>query len=141
MKLTIDRPEKICWFAIPVILLIGLITFNKTFDLQVHDTYFVTSNLHIEILFSLLLGLLGLGYWLVNKVKARLLKLLTWIHLVFTIGSIAVVLLLTILIDLLTEGSSEYFKLVNVSMKGALSAFILGQLIYLVNLPIGIFRR
>lgn len=143
MKLSITRPEKICWIAIPPILLTGLMTLNETLDIQVHDTYFVFSNFHLGILSGLILGILGLGYWFVNKIKGDLTESLTWVHLIFTIGGILLALMLTTLPDSGAEvkGDYETFRFINFGISGAMLAIILSQPLYLINLITGFFRR
>lgn len=126
-----------------MILLIGLITINKTLDLQLHDTYFAISNLHLGIFFGVILGLLGLGYWVVNKRKGSLLKPLSLIHLIFTIGSVLLLLLFIMLADSKADMEDDYgtYRLINMGISGTGLAFILCQPVYLINLIIGFLKR
>jgi heme/copper-type cytochrome/quinol oxidase subunit 1 len=143
MRLSINRPEKICWITIPVILLIGLPTANNTFDLQLHDTYFVISNLHLGVLFSIFLAFLGAGYWIINNIDGNLSKFFSWIHMIVTIGTMLLILLFTFLAEFQNAVDPDYttLSLIDVGMSFVMMAFILCQPIYLLNLVIGFLRR
>jgi len=70
------------WAFIPLALLFGKI-FDSTVDIQMHDTYFVTSRFHLCILLSILLFISGLGYFIFRKLKmnSMLMKMHNWITL------------------------------------------------------------
>ena len=124
----------------PVLLVLGLLTFNQSVDMYVHDTYFVISNLHLAVLFGLTLSLLGLGYWIINKIKGNLIKLLSVIHLTLTIGGILLLMLLVPLTGKETESYIGYHKIDYLFM-AAMFSILSSQLIYVLNLIAGGFRR
>ena len=67
------------WLVASIILLIGLIqdhTEDNTFDINVHDTYFVIGHFYVALFLSLGYYLTGLGYWIVQKaMKKKLIRL------------------------------------------------------------------
>lgn len=129
--------------AVPVFLFIGLLTINKNLDIQLHDTYFVISNFHLGIFFGLTFGLIGLGYWNINKMNGDLLKSLSWIHVGLTIGGTLLILIFTSAADANSamQGDYQSYKNINLALSGAIFIFVLSQPIYLINLFTGFYRR
>lgn len=82
------------WLVASIILLIGLIQDrfeDNTFDINIHDTYFVIAHFYVALFLSLGYYLIGLGYWIVQKVmKRELNKVLTIIHSIILNGSFLV---------------------------------------------------
>ena len=74
-------------------------------DINVHDTYFVFSQIDLTILISILFGIIGLGYWIMLKTNRKLSKWLNLIHITLTFGGI---LLIWILAQLFRESIMEY---------------------------------
>jgi hypothetical protein len=60
MNLILNKPYKLIWLTIPLILGLTLIGFNKTLDIQMHDTYVVIDLLSIGSLFLIILVVTGL---------------------------------------------------------------------------------
>ena len=79
------------WITSAIILIIGFWRQNSSdtsLDLNFHDTYYVITNSDISILLSVCYSLLGIGYWLVQKVlKRKLINYLTLIHCIILFGS------------------------------------------------------
>lgn len=79
------------WVVSILILMIGIAQNNKpqaSLDINIHDTYFVVGNIESTVFLFICYFLMGLGYWLVQKVfKKRLIKSLTLIHSLILIGS------------------------------------------------------
>jgi len=77
-------------------LLNGFNTQDSTvFNIQ--DTYYVISNSHLTILYSIVFGIIGLSYLFAEKVTNGLSYNLNLIHLIITFGGIAIVLILSTL--------------------------------------------
>ena len=83
MKNIINKPHLFFWGLIPLFLVLGLIKPDEVIDVNIHDTYFVLLNFHLVIFLSLLLFLIGFGYWFVLKLDKCLLRVLTILHIVF----------------------------------------------------------
>lgn len=79
------------WSVALIILIVGLIQTNNedtTFDINIHDTYFVIAHIYAALFLSLVYYLIGLGYWIVQKVMERkLIRILTIIHSAIMNGS------------------------------------------------------
>ena len=61
---------------------------QNTFDIQIHDTYFVIPYFYFLIVFAFIFGFLGGIYYLIQKLaKKRMNKILVFFHLVLTIIS------------------------------------------------------
>lgn len=94
------RPT-ILFISVTVLLLLyGILTNNKTLDIQLHDTYFIIDYLHISIIFSVITGLTAMIYYGLEGFK-RPIKTKTgfWHFGLFTTG----IILLFITINLLTQ--------------------------------------
>jgi heme/copper-type cytochrome/quinol oxidase subunit 1 len=136
MKLNIHRPHRLFWLSIPAILLLSIVGTNNTLDLQLHDTYFVVSAMHLGLLLSALLGFMGLLYWLFRN--RCLVNWMTAAHVISTI--LGFVLLSGTGLIYNGRAASEY-RTVNQLLFIVILAVLLSQLIFMVNLVIGIVRK
>ena len=120
----------IVYFLISVIFTADL---DSTIDINVHDTYFVISNLHLSILVSIFVLLQGILYLIVEKTKLKLNLILAKLHFTFT------VIFLSILFFLLNF-QSNYDNLMwfNIGIVIALLGCIL---IPTINLIFSIYNR
>ncbi|KAF2340922.1 hypothetical protein [Flavobacterium tistrianum] len=79
------------WIVSILVLIIGFIKSfypNSFLDINIHDTYYIISNLAITASLFFLYFFMGSGYWLIEKVfKKQLTKPLTVIHSIILIGS------------------------------------------------------
>ncbi|WP_146035265.1 hypothetical protein [Formosa algae] len=66
------KPHLLLWFSIPLIMVIGLRSPNKSLSINIYDTYVVFSTTDLTIAISVLLGLIGLGYWIIQKTSRKL---------------------------------------------------------------------
>jgi heme/copper-type cytochrome/quinol oxidase subunit 1 len=137
------------WLVALIILVIGLIQTNNedtTFDINIHDTYYVIAHFYIALFLSLTYYLIGLGYWVVQKaMKRKLINVLTIIHSVILNGSFLVYWLVNGYSKAFFETPFPLFdnhQLINQTLV-ILSILILfvGQPIYIINLIIGIFKK
>jgi len=135
------------WITALIILVIGISNPESTLDINIHDTYFIIAHFHVAVVFSLLFFLMGLGYWLVQKVlKKQLVKSLTLIHSLIVIGGFVFYWLLMLYIRLFPEDKHDPFPSdlyrVNVIIASEFLLIIcIGIPIYIINLLIGIFRK
>lgn len=95
MNKLIEKPHLIFLFAIPIIMLIGILSGDALFDINVHDTYYVIAYSHLTILISIFLGVIGIGYWVMQKSNRKLSKRLNWTHIAITFGGPLIVWVLT----------------------------------------------
>jgi heme/copper-type cytochrome/quinol oxidase subunit 1 len=71
-----------------ILLIIGFLVGEETFDINVHDTYYVIANCHLYWLFSSLLFIIFIFYFLLNIIKIELNRIISKIHIFGTIISI-----------------------------------------------------
>ena len=145
MNKLIEKPHLIFLFSIPLIILTGILSEDSVLDINIHDTYFVIAHLHLAILISILYGLIGLGYWIVQKANRKLSKSLNLIHVVLTIGGLIAIFGIPYLLFESTEESVfplfEQMERQNSMLIMIILLILFGQLVYLVNITVGIFRK
>lgn len=145
MNLQIQKPYLLFWFSIPIIIFIGFIDRNGLLDINIHDTYFVITNIHLAILISIIFGLIGLGYWIMQETNRKLSKWLNLIHVGFTIGgSLCILILLQLFRQPKTEtflSDLDYNTNLNMAMLMAASVLVFGQVFYLFNILNGLIKK
>jgi len=60
---------------------------ESTFDINIHDTYFVIAHLHLYMLFAVVFFTLFTFYWSFDKSKTKLITLFSKIHIYGTVIS------------------------------------------------------
>ena len=131
-KLIARHPHKVIWSVLPLLLGLSILGFNKTIDLQFHDTYFVISWLHIGALLSITFSILGLVYWWFRNTQ-----LIQWMTIVHVITTLIFALLFFALLVF-----SKYFMLRSILVASkvayivvfSLGLFILGQIAFVFNI-------
>ncbi|WP_299800096.1 hypothetical protein [uncultured Maribacter sp.] len=141
MKKITQKPHFVFWILIPVLLLIGYIDSNETIVINIHDTYFVITMLNLGVLLSIMCGIIGLGYWVVIKLNRRLVNWLTIIHLIITVISLCLILLIPFFLPESNQGiTSLYFDAqVTITLSALVAVCI--QSLYLVNIIIALIRK
>lgn len=134
MRSLSKNPYLLFWLLIPVILLVGFFD-KQILSVSIHADYYVFSKRDLCILISYLLGILGLGYWLIKIAKRKLFIWLNFIHILTTIGGIVVFFITSFFyVDDDLTSPNPVFVLIGLVM-------FFGQLFYLINLSFGIFRK
>ena len=140
MNKLIEKPHLIFLLAIPIIMLIGILSEDAVLDINVHDTYYVIAYLHLSILISILFGIFGIGYWIMLKADRKLSKWLNWTHIGLTFGGTLIVWILTKFYR--TEVMEYQF---NNNLTIIITLFILlmivGQLIFPINIISGLIKK
>ena len=141
MKKITQAPHFMFWILIPIILLIGLLKPDKTLDINIHDTYIIIALLHLAVLISIIFGILGLGYWVVIKLNRRLVNWLTIIHLIITVISLCLIILIPFFLPESNQGiTSLYFDAqVTITLSALVAVCI--QSLYLVNIITALIRK
>ena len=145
MHKLITKPDLIFFLLIPVILLMGIMSGDTTLEINIHDTYFVIAHFHVAVLISILFGIIGVGYWLMKKSNRKLSKWLNWTHIVLTIGGLIAIFRIPYL-SLGSDTQSQFPHFDELEKKNSILTSIIliitfGQLMYLINLIIGIFIK
>jgi heme/copper-type cytochrome/quinol oxidase subunit 1 len=138
------------WIISILIVIIGLIknlsSEDNVFDINIHDTYYVISNLDLTVFLSFLYFLNGFGYWIVQKkLKKNLIKSLTIIHSLILIGGFISYWLVLGYSKLFIKSPFPLFDdyvIINQTLVIIASLIVaIGIPIYSINLMIGIFKK
>lgn len=136
----IYKPYTLFWITGILILIDGFFIQDPeaTADINVHDTYYLIAHGLIAEIFTLLFFILGLGYWLFEKFNRNLNSILTFIHVLGTVG--------VAWIYKIVLGSLSLFKIDNSEsiysfIMFSFSIAFLVQPIYVVNIFIGIIKQ
>lgn len=140
MNKLIEKPHLIFLLAIPIIVLIGILSGDAVLDINVHDTYFIIAYLHFATLISIIFGIIGIGYWIMQKADRKLSKWLNWTHIGLTFGGTLVVWVLT---QFYRTEIIEYKFNNNLTLIIMLIILLmfLGQLIFPINIICGLIRK
>ena len=140
MNKLIEKPHLIFLLAIPIIMLIGILSGNAMLDINVHDTYYVISYSHMAILISILFGIIGIGYWIMQKVDRKLSKWLNWTHIGLTFGGTLIVWILTKFYR--TEIIEyEFNNNLTLIITSIILVMIIGQIIFPINMIYGLINK
>lgn len=139
--ISFSRPYQLFWGSIPLIWLATLLLPAEAIDIQFHDTYWVIAYYHLVIPITILLGDIGLLYWLFRK--KGLIQWMTIFHVLITILPI---LVLFIAYGFPREDEiGEYIEGDTISRNlfylSLLLVFIFGQILFVLNLLIALFKK
>ncbi|WKN42556.1 hypothetical protein [Tunicatimonas pelagia] len=129
--------------AIPLIWISSAIYQNKTFDLQLHDTYFVISPYTLAQIFTIsLIGVLSL-YFVLNRGNGYLNRALTAVHaiVVLTIAIVLGVLFYFLSAYAEVERYSSDFTFINSLASTFIILVILSVVIFIINLLVSLVQR
>lgn len=138
------------WIVSILIVIIGLIknlsAENDVLDINIHDTYFVISNLDLTVFLSFSYFLNGFGYWIVQKkLNRNLIKSLTIIHSIILIGGFISYWLVLGYSKLFIKKPFPLFddyEIINQTLVIITSLIVaIGIPIYCLNLLIGVFKN
>ena len=136
-----NQPYQLFFGCIPLICLLATILPVKAVDIQFHDTYFVFALTHLAIPISILLAGIGTLYWLFRQKE-----MIDGITLFHTVLTILPVLLLFIWVGFSSENAvSNDIEEETIGLYWlyliAILLFLLGQILFLVNLLIALFKE
>jgi len=140
MNKLVEKPYLIFLLAIPMIMLVGILSGDAVLDLNVHDTYFVIAYLHLTMLISILFGIIGIGYWIMQKANRKLSKWLIWTHIGLAFGGALTVWVLT---QFYRTEIMEYQFNNNLTLIIMLIILLMifGQLIFPINIIYGLIKK
>jgi heme/copper-type cytochrome/quinol oxidase subunit 1 len=129
-----------------ITLLIGATNIDSTLDINIHDTYFIISHFNVAIVLSFVYFIYGFGYWLVReKLKKRLVKILTILHSVFLIGSFLAYWIVIFYSKLFPINKNfpifDNYQIINITLVICSILCLIALPIYVTNLAIGVFRK
>jgi heme/copper-type cytochrome/quinol oxidase subunit 1 len=126
------------------------LTQDRTIDIHLHDTYYVIAQGHVFIFLAFIVWFLWFLYLLTRKVLYS--KTLTWIHVVTTLLTLLFLLsLLNFGGDIFNLSSRRYLDASNWTtfnryeqgmrrIAYTLIVLLLGQIVFVVNLIVGIIK-
>ena len=140
MSKLIEKPHLIFLTVIPIIMMIGILSGDSTLYFNVHDTYLVILYFHLTILISVFFGIIGFGYWIMQKANRKLSKWMYWTHIGLTFGGTWVILILA---QLYRERIMEYEFNNNLTLIILLILLLIGigQLLFPINIIYGLTKK
>ena len=149
MRIT-QRPYHLLLFTgLALILISFFVAPNKVVDFHVHDTKYVIAHLHIFWLLAFIVWLLWFLYLMLHKFLHS--KTMTWIHVIVTL--LTVIFLMILLgnnlfypqprryLDLNDWHSFDRYDRHLGLIGYCIVAMLLGQVIFIINLIIGVFNQ
>lgn len=120
--------------------MIGILSGDSTLYFNVHDTYLVILYFHLTILTSIFFGIIGFGYWIMQKANRKLSKWMCWTHIGLTFGGTWVILILA---QLYRERIMEYEFNNNLTLIILLILLLIGigQLLFPINIIYGLTKK
>lgn len=88
MKYLLGKPYFLFLFVIAAFLIGGFLNAEKTLDVNIHDIYFVISYWHFAILLSFIYSFIALIYFVAICLNFPLIRWITVVHTVISIGGI-----------------------------------------------------
>ena len=136
----IDRPQVFFWGSIPLILMIGWLTRDGDWDINIHDTYYIMSNWYLAEILAMLFLLIGGIYWGVLKSKLALKRWMNLAHLILSIDILILIGMVYKFND--TINNWNWFSLYNTSSTIQFILFLLfivGQILFVINIIGAVF--
>jgi heme/copper-type cytochrome/quinol oxidase subunit 1 len=125
-----------------ILLMLCFFYGEETFDVNVHDTYFVIAHGYMYGLFSILLFFFFTIYITLDKAKVVLFKLLTKIHIFGTLVSILVMFFPYSIAFLFAKFPlSIDFQLVNIFLTIGFLLFLFLQLLFIINIFVSLIKK
>ncbi|MDF0708480.1 cbb3-type cytochrome c oxidase subunit I [Flagellimonas okinawensis] len=121
-------------------MLFGILSEDAVLDINVHDTYYVITYLHLAILLSVFFLMIGVVYWVMHKENGPLSRWLTWIHIALTFGGPIVIWVLS---QFYRTGIMEHGFNSNLTIiiNLILLLAIIGQILFPLNIIYGITKK
>lgn len=123
-----------------MIMLIGILKGDALLDINVYDTYYLIGYLHLATLISILFGIIGMVYWIMQKANRKLSKWLNLTHIGLTIGGTLIVWILSKFYRIeITE--HEFNNNLTLIITSIILFMIVGQLLFPINIIFGLVNR
>lgn len=137
------KPYLFFWILSPVFFMIGYLSDKNTFDINIHDTYYVVEQGFVNTALSVFCAITGLGYWFVIRLSGKLLKWLTIIHILSVIIGVFFIGILPQFFLKPTTKITNYLFYENMDYCSFIIAIIIlfVQILYPINLVIGLLRK
>ncbi len=117
-------------FLFVVYFIYFFFSIDSTLAVNVHDTYYVVAYVHLLLLMSIWVSICSLGYWILHKMNIAPVFWMTLLHFLFS-TFLGIIFISNNQID---NSSLAIFWF-------SILSFIVGQIIYLMNLLISIIIK
>lgn len=139
--LNFNKPYHLFWGSTILLWLAVLVLPVEAIDLQIHDTYIVIAYYHWALFFTLILGGMGLLYWLFKDKE-----LSRWMTIFHTLITIIPIVVLFIWRGFSTGDLANSYIQVDVIGRVTgywllLLFFLLGQIFFIINLLKALFKK
>lgn len=125
-----------------ILIILGFLNGEETFDINVHDTYFVIANCHLYWLFSSLLFIIFIFYFLLDIAKIKLNKIISKIHIFGTIISITSLLFPYALFSNPKKFPPfDSFEYINIVLTISFLIFLFLQLLFIINIFVSLIKK
>lgn len=125
-----------------ILLFLGILFNEETFDINVHDTYYVISSNHLYWLISFLLFFFFLIYLLFDKAEINFGHHFSKIHIFGTLISVVGLLFPYSLLFASTEFPLfDNFQYINLSMAISILVFLMLQILFIINIFVILTKR
>ena len=136
------RPYNLLLLTAILLILISFIAKKTTLDIHLHDTYYIISATYI----FRFLATVSAIFWDIYLLTFKFLfsNQLTWTHIIITLLTIILLCSIALMGDKLVNPAWESFKKYSQYTRillFVLGLLLLGQLTYIINLLLGIFKR
>lgn len=145
MKQISEKPYLIFLILSPILFLVGYFSKKDTFDINIHDTYYVVEHGLVPIVISFFFVIIGISYLIMLKLKVKLYKWLTLTHILVTLFGL---LIIRILFQLYRDPKNEsilqdydYNENLNIVILIIALTIIFVQFLFPINIIISLIRR
>ncbi|MEL1245390.1 hypothetical protein AAEO56_14035 [Flavobacterium sp. DGU11] len=114
-------------------------TIDTSFDMNIYDTYYVIDEFTLIETVTGVYFLLGLGYWILYRLKRRPNITLSNIHALVTVGGLAFYLIASPVASFIEDDSySSYYRNSDTLLILLIPLVAIAQVLYIINIFIGI---
>ncbi|GAA0721082.1 hypothetical protein GCM10009430_21960 [Aquimarina litoralis] len=115
-----------------------LIDYDKTVDVNVHDTYYVMQAYVMNLFSTVVFLVIGIVYWSFGKMKIELNPILTKLHTIITIVFVVLLIVIPEISKLFFDG---FYYGINAILFVLGLIIIVTQFIFIANILRGIFLK
>ncbi len=143
------RQKVYVYFWSIALLLIAFSVYSYTIedavlDINVHDTYFIIHYSHIFQLLAIIYAVLGLAYYIIKLIKVNLIKSLTNIHSLLSLGIIPIYFIGYLILSARKHSQFPLFddtSNLNVFITIIVLIGLISQLFFILNLVISLLKH
>ncbi|NRB59034.1 MAG: hypothetical protein HRU50_03715 [Winogradskyella sp.] len=142
----ISKSYQIFWIVAGFLVISSIVLSNYdfTFDINVHDTYFVIHYAHLLLFLAIIYAAYGVIYCVIKMLKLELLKLVRRFHMITTVLIVPLDYSIRLLIDYFTTPSwplSDNSGLKDIITMVLIALFLFAQLVFIIDLIFALFRK